>query len=304
MKTARLSVRTFPAPDYDLGATLDCGQAFRWRRAGRGWEGVLRGRWVEVIQEGDLVTAATVGPPGNWKWLTDYFQFSENLADVLASFPPDEPLRQAAGACRGLRLLRQEPWECLASFLLSSTKQIPQIRHIVARLCERFGERVETPPGRGPLWSFPTAPALARVDEAALRACGMGFRARYLAAVSRAVASGDADLEAIRTLSMAEARERLMALPGVGRKIADCVLLFAYGFPRAFPIDTWVLRALRELYFPGRVPKAAELIEFSESHFGPRGGYAQQYLFHYMRVRAGRVAPGGSIVATLPRDGN
>jgi N-glycosylase/DNA lyase len=116
----------------------------------------------------------------------------------------------------------------------------------------------------------------------------MGFRAPYLLAAARAVADGELDLERLRGLSLEAARNELINLPGVGRKIADCVLLFAYGFATAFPLDVWILKALRQLYFPRRKVSAKRLVTFSETHFGPNGGYAQQYLFHYMRTKVSR----------------
>ena len=142
--------------------------------------------------------------------------------------------------------------------------------------------------------AFPAAPRLAAASEAELRACKMGFRAPYLRATAQRVAEGALDLEALRACDLAEARARLIELPGVGAKIADCVLLFAYGFPGAFPVDVWVQRALRDLYFPRRRPTAARLRRFVATHFGPEAGYAQQYLFHYMRTRHGRGEEQGS----------
>jgi N-glycosylase/DNA lyase len=116
----------------------------------------------------------------------------------------------------------------------------------------------------------------------------MGFRAPYLLAAAAEVASGSLKLRGIQSLCLDEARTELLRLPGVGRKIADCVLLFAFGFQSAFPVDVWVLKALRQLYFPRRYPKPARLRAFADTHFGPHAGYAQQYLFQYMRTRGGR----------------
>jgi N-glycosylase/DNA lyase len=113
----------------------------------------------------------------------------------------------------------------------------------------------------------------------------MGFRAPYLRASARMVVESEVNLTAIAELSLESARNDLMRLPGVGRKIADCVLLFAYGFPEAFPVDVWVMKALRQLYFPKRRKSPKKILEFSQSYFGPNAGYAQQYLFHYMRTR-------------------
>jgi N-glycosylase/DNA lyase len=233
--------------------------------------------------------AEAAEPVTNWDWLADYLQVELDLEPVLRSFPDDEPMRTAVAACRGLRLLRQDPWECLASFILSSTKQIVQIQQIIALLCERFGEAVTVPAGEPPTWSFPSPARLATVTEGDLRACKMGFRAPYLLAAARAVAGGELALEKLAQQPLETARERLLELPGVGRKIADCVLLFSCGFTAAFPVDVWVMRGLRQLYFSRRRVTLRRLNEFAASHFGPQAGYAQQYLFHYMRTKAATV---------------
>ena len=134
--------KIFPVADYDLDATLASGQTFRWRRERGAWTGVVSGRWVQLSAKKQAIRAQTAEPVVDWSWLADYLQIGTDLAAVLASFPDDEPMRRAVAACRGLRLLRQDPWECLASFILSSTKQIVQIEQIVSLLCERFGEPV------------------------------------------------------------------------------------------------------------------------------------------------------------------
>ena len=299
-----------PVRDYDLAATLDSGQVFRWRQNEGSWEGVVGKHFVRLIQTHDGIRAETAMPVADWQWLRDFLQTETDLAAVLKTFPDDEPMRAAVTACRGLRVLRQEPWECLASFILSSTKQIVQIRQIIALLCERFGEPVNCcsgvsaerrklfgidksgfPPKATPLllkksqFSFPSPEKLATVSEAELRACKMGFRAPHLLAAARQTAEGKFDLENVRNLPLPEARTELMKLRGVGGKIADCVLLFAYGFDSAFPVDVWVERALRQLYFHRRRANEKRLRHFAATHFGPHAGYAQQYLFHYMRTK-------------------
>ena len=300
----------FSLHDYDLAATLASGQAFRWRPVADAWEGVVAGRWVRLRQTSDQLHAETAAPQCDWQWLRDYLQLDADLAAVLATFPDDAPMRAAVAACRGLRLLRQEPWETLVSFICSSTKQIVQIQQIIALLCERFGEPIPVgddvrslslnaergmpyaecepaPPHVSgyPVFAFPSAARLAACSEAELRACKMGFRAPFVLAAARAVAGGELDLGQLHTLPTAKARAALMSLHGVGRKIADCVLLFAYGKQDAFPVDVWVRRALQELYFPRRRPSAKRLEHFANTHFGPNAGYAQQYLFHYVRVK-------------------
>jgi N-glycosylase/DNA lyase len=277
--------RVFPADDYDLAATLASGQCFRWRRQGQNWEGVIGSHWVRLTATAGAIAAETVTPVATWEWLVGYLQLEADLSAVLRTFPDDEPMRAAIAGCRGLRLLRQDPWECLGSFILSSSKQIVQIQQIAGLLCERYGQPVPTPSGAPPAFAFPCPASLAAASEVDLRACKMGFRAPYLLGTARAIAEGRLDLEQLRRKPLEEAREQLLQLPGVGRKIADCVLLFGYGFERAFPVDVWVMKALRQLYFPRRRVGLKQLHRFAAEHFGPCAGYAQQYLFHYMRTR-------------------
>jgi len=279
------SSRIFNIRDYDLAATLTSGQAFRWQCRDGSWVGVIGKYWVRLHADEFSISATCAEPISDWTWLTEYLQLDLDLGQVLLKFPNDEPMRAAVTACRGLRLLRQEPWECLASFILSSTKQIVQIRQIVSLLCERFGESVATTPTFGPAYSFPSPARLARSTEAELRACKMGFRAPYLLETARLLAGAQFDLNRLHNLPVEIARAELMNLPGVGRKIADCVLLFAYGFQSAFPVDVWVMKALRQLYFPKRKVTMQRLHRFAAEHFGACGGYAQQYLFHYMRTK-------------------
>ena len=274
-----------PAGDYDLSATLDSGQVFRWQKENDSWTGVVGKNFVRLTQTHEGIFAETAAPQKNWDWLHDFLQIEIGLEKILQTFPDDEPMSRAVASCRGLRLLRQDPWECLASFILSSTKQIVQIRQIVSQLCECFGEPIIVHPNELPAFAFPTPEKIAGATEIQLRACKMGFRAPNLLAAARQIAEGAFDLEKIRRLDYAEARAELMKLRGVGGKIADCVLLFAYGFDSAFPVDVWIERALQRLYFPRRRASEPRLRRFAATHFGPHAGYAQQYLFHYMRTK-------------------
>ncbi len=277
----------FVAAELDLAATLDSGQAFRLERLSGGWEGVVGRRWVRLSQRGGVVEASAVGAAGDWGWIRDYLGLDVDLSGVYRSFPRDAALEAAVRACRGLRLLRQDPWECLASFLLSSTKQIRQIRQVVALLCERAGGLVEVPVGHGTVHAFPTAAEVVQVGEEVLRGCRMGFRAPHLMAAAEAVVEGRVDLAGLSAVPLEEGRERLMRLPGVGPKIADCVLLFSCGQARAFPVDVWVARSLCANYFGGETVPLPQLRAFAAAHFGPWAGYAQQYLFHYTRLGGG-----------------
>ncbi len=281
---------TIEVRDYDLAATLDSGQAFRWRQIDEGWEGVVAGKWVRLETRGETIQATThVGVP-DWRWLENYLQTAVNLDHIQSTFPDDEPMRQAVSACRSLRLLKQEKWECLASFILSSTKQILQIRQVVSRLCQRAGNEIDAPNERGPVFGFPGVEAVAGLNEQDLRSCGMGFRAPYLLGSARMIVDGAVRFDDLPAMDLASARAEIMKLPGVGRKIADCALLFSGMQPAAFPVDVWIMKALQQLYFPRRKRTIKQLQQFSESHFGPNAGYAQQYLFHYMRVHGGAPA--------------
>ncbi|MDB6058504.1 MAG: 8-oxoguanine glycosylase domain protein [Verrucomicrobiales bacterium] len=274
-----------PIEDYDLDATLSSGQAFRWKHIDGWWEGVIGQHWVRLRTEGKNLLAETAAPVADWTWLHHYLQLDVNLSAIVETFPNDEPMQASLDSCRGLRLLRQDPWECLASFICSSTKQIIQIQQIMAALCKTFGDSLPVPIGHAPAYSFPTAQRIANLTEADLRGCKMGFRAPYVLGTARAVVSGEVSLEALHQMKLVQAREQLLKFPGVGVKIADCVLLFAYGFDQAFPIDVWIMKAVQQLYFPKRRASLKRLRKFTETHFGPHAGYAQQYLFHYMRVK-------------------
>lgn len=274
--------------DYDLRATLECGQAFRWTQAGDGWDAVVEGRWWHVRHVPGGIEIKCADGNGDTRSLLGHLAVDEDLAAIMGTFPDDAPMRAAVSACKGLRLLRQEPWECLASFICSSTKQIVQIRQIVRDLSCQFGDPVAVPDGVATWHAFPDAGTLASASDASLRACKLGFRAPYLLDAARRVTDGRLDLATLKSVPTVEAREALMSIHGVGRKIADCVLLFAYGRQDAFPIDVWVRRALKDLYFPkARSVTATRLERFSSTYFGPYAGYAQQYLFHYARAHGG-----------------
>jgi N-glycosylase/DNA lyase len=280
-----LSHARFPVEDYNLDATLSSGQAFRWKQRDHSWEGVINEHWVRLRIDNNTLLAETVDPVTDWQWLRHYLQIDLNLSQIVSTFPKDEPMQASLRSCHGLRLLRQDPWECLASFICSSTKQIVQIQQIIAALCQTFGAAIRVPPGHATAYRFPPAEQIATLTEPQLRACKMGFRAPYLLGTARAIVHGEIDLDSLRKMELPKAREELLKCPGVGVKIADCVLLFAYGFDQAFPVDVWIMKAIQQLYFPKRKASLKRLRRFTETHFGPHAGYAQQYLFHYMRVK-------------------
>jgi N-glycosylase/DNA lyase len=215
-----------------------------------------------------------------------YFALDHPLAEICDAFPKDPVMNAARDFCRGLRVIRQPQWECLATFICSSMKQVAHIRQISLALRKRFGEQRRI--GNQLVYSFPPAHRIAQASEKELLKCKLGYRANNLRATARLVSSGEADLEAWSGLSDAELRKQLCVLPGVGSKIANCVMLFAYERLRAFPIDVWIERVLKIHYFSRRKKMSAQrLREFSETYFGEHGGYAQQYLFHHARMTSG-----------------
>lgn len=271
------------APDFDLAKTLDSGQVFHWEFFADGFIGMIGEQPVHLEQEGDQLLIRH----GNAELVRRYFALDHPLAEICASLPNDPVMQAAQHYCRGLRIIRQPRWECLATFITSSMKQVAHIRQISRALRKRFG-RQRFIAGQE-LFSFPSAQDVARTTETDLRQCALGYRAKNLLGTARLVASGEADLNAFALLSDAELRDQLCALPGVGRKVANCVMLFAYERLRAFPIDVWIERVLRDKYFSRRRRiTARELREFAANHFGEHGGYAQQYLFHHARKTASR----------------
>ncbi len=278
------------APDFDLAKTLDSGQTFHWERSGAGFVGAIGERAVYVEQRDDVLKIREGESPSRAREaralpgiVARYFALDHPLARICAALPNDPAMQAARDYCTGLRIMRQPKWECLATFICSSMKQVAHIRQMSAALRSRFGTRLSAYGNH--VSAFPTAERLAGTTEEELRACALGYRAKNLLATARLVASSEADLEGWRALPDGELRARLCELPGVGTKVANCVMLFAYERLRAFPIDVWIERVLREKYFPRRRKfRAGELQKFSARYFGEHGGYAQQYLFHHARV--------------------
>ncbi len=266
------------ALDFDLEKTLDSGQVFHWQKAGDGFVGAIGGRAAFVEQCGDFVLTNV-----DKEIIQNYFALDHPLGEICASFPKDEAMNAARAFCLGLRIIRQPKWECLATFICSSMKQVAHIRQISHKLRERFGEARQI--AARVVFMFPSAERIAASSEKELRECALGYRAKNLLATARQVANEDVDLEKLAALSDVDLRERLCALPGAGAKVANCVMLFAYERLRAFPVDVWIERVLREKYFPrARKLNTARLQAFTERYFGDHGGYAQQYLFHHARL--------------------
>jgi N-glycosylase/DNA lyase len=271
------------APEFDLALTLDSGQTFHWEKTDAGFAGTIGTRAAHVEQRGERLFVSK----GCANLCFKYFALDHPLAEICASFPRDPAMQAAVAFCHGLRIVRQPRWECLATFITSSMKQVAHIRQISQTLRRRFGEPRSL--GELTVYTYPPPQRIAQLGERDLRACALGYRAKNLLATARLIGRGEVDVDQMATLPDADLRARLCALPGVGTKVANCVMLFAYGRLSAFPIDVWIERVLMQQYFPRRRKMTArQLREFSEKHFGDHGGYAQQYLFHHARKTSPR----------------
>jgi N-glycosylase/DNA lyase len=274
------------APDFDLEKTLNSGQVFHWTAHGPGFAGTIGEIPVYVEQRGAELWVTPEQGAQVWR----HFALDHPMADIFASFPDDEALRAAIDFSRGIRIVRQPAWECLATFLTSALKQVPHIRAVSLAVRRRYGRHLRL--DNLELYAYPRPAVLAEASLDSLQACKLGFRAKNLLAAARMVAHGELDLDAIRSLPLAEARAQLGRVPGVGPKIANCVLLFAYERLDVVPVDVWIHRAVSQTYLPDQKKRTAELAvqTFSEKFFGPFAGYAQQFLFHHWRMtyRRGR----------------
>ncbi len=294
-----------PAADIDIAATLDGGQAFRWWPEHDGLRGVIGNRAVHISRcEGGVLARSMDGgrAEGIAAQVHDYIGAGLDLDALRLRFADDPCIGPAVTGYAGLRLLRQDPWECLVSFICSSTSNIPRIKLNVGSVAVALGTRVG--PGDRD-FQFPYPGAVAEAGETRLRELGLGFRAKYLVPAAEAVAAGHLDLHALRSASYIEAREALIALAGVGEKIADCVLAFSLDKPEAFPVDRWIKRALHKWYgLPENVSNSAAA-DWARAQFGEYGAIAQQYMFHRERLAGRAAAWGGDHIAlALPEDMN
>ena len=280
-----------PAQDFSLRDTLECGQAFRWQA----WHGVYYGfipirsesqaaGWgscaVRAAQDSQTLTIETADIRLTAEDVRQYFALDLDLPRVLASIDVDAQIHDAISRSHGLRILRQDSWECLASFILSSYNNIARIRGMIERLSQAYGAPVSFNGFRG--CSFPTPEAIAGAPERRLRELGLGFRAPYLKATARLIAEGGLPLETLKRTEYRVTKSSLMHCAGVGDKVADCVALFGFEKYEAFPIDLWIKRAMR-YYFRRSTMTPKGVHEFAQKHFGAYAGYAQQYLYHYVR---------------------
>ena len=320
---ALATVRFDAGQPVDLEASLLGGQAHRWKRAshpelveGDWYSGVLRGELVLIRQQGQTIEFLTSPsyPQAMIAKIRDHLRLDDDLEAIQAEIAGDPNVAAQVERYPGLRVLRQDPWECLIAYICSANSNIETIHRNMERLSDEFGEPLTlpiSPSGESvdpnspsPLRervgvrvkgveeeiitrnTFPKPVDLAEAGEAELRRLKLGFRAPYVHQAAIAVAERRLDLDHLVAAPYLEAKAELMALKGIGDKIADCIALMSLENMEAFPIDVWVRRALADWYFPGqKTPTNRILLEWAQGYFGRYAGYANQYLFHGRRLR-------------------
>ena len=263
---------------------MECGQSFRWQPLNGWYYGVVEGRLLKIRQENQTLIVESSADEEEDQldvFLRHYLDLNRDLPTILDAVDIDPFIHRSIETFRGMRILNQEVWECLASFILSQNNNVPRIKGIIRTISTRFGKKITLDDVID--YSFPTPQALAEAGVETLYDSGLGYRAPYMWAVSSTVAAGEFDLENLKSMSYAESKQELMGFKGIGEKVADCICLFSLGHVQALPIDVWVKRIIEQLYLK-REASIREIRRFAEDYFAEHLGYAQQYLFHYART--------------------
>ncbi len=273
------------AEDFDLRHIFECGQCFRWDRTGENeYTGVAFDKLLKISQQknanNEIIMFNTALDEYEKIWY-NYFDMGENYSDIKKRLcAEDEMMRTAAAAGEGIRILRQDVWETIVSFIISASNNIPRIKKIIALLCENFGEEKES---EGVIYyTFPSAERLAPLKPEELSCIKAGFRDKYIIDAARRVCDGRLDIEELAAADASGAREKLKTVSGIGNKVADCVVLFGLHKTDAFPVDVWVKRIMEYCYFQNETA-IPEISRFAKEKFGDLGGFAQQYLFYWAR---------------------
>ncbi len=260
-------------PFLNLAAIADSGQCFRWKPQAEGYLIPAMDRVLRARQEPDGTLALDCAEAEFHRLWKHYFDLEEDYGAMAAVLPAEDAyLRAAADYGRGIRILRQDPWETLATFLISQRKNIPAIRLAVEKLCAANGREIGRDEGE-PVFAFPSPPEMFSLGEEGLRACGLGYRTPYVLRAAEVFSRGDADLNGWNALDDGALENALCSLYGVGPKIARCVMLFGYHRLNAFPVDVWI-RRVEEKRYPGGI---------QPERFAPFAGVMQQYMFAYER---------------------
>jgi N-glycosylase/DNA lyase len=259
----------------DLDSTLGCGQVFRWRKEGDVWKGILNGKELRLCQKGgSIVAQGGIGEEA----LERYFRSDDDLDGIRSEISKDERIASMMGNAPGLRLIRQDPWECAASYVLATNANIPRIQKMIENICRTFGDIL---PGGG--FSFPRPDQISGGHEAA-KTCGLGFRCSRFVEFARLVDRGEIELEALRKVEYEECVKELKSYPGIGDKVADCVAVFSLDHLDAFPVDVRIKKAMEEMY--GVRGTYRSVNRFGREYFGRYAGYAQEYIYYsFQRTR-------------------
>jgi len=268
------------AQAFDIEASMDCGQIFGWHKQNGTYSGIIGSAAVSLRQSGDCVHIVSDLEIADGR-ISSFLGLDEDLEVIRAEIARDSFMGRIVGSVKGLRILKQDAWPCLCSYILSANNRVDRIDRLVKEIASRFG----TPHSieGQTIYSLPEPGDLADCSETGVRSCGAGFRAPYLVEAARMVAAGEVDLEAIRHLNEHEGRDALKKIPGVGDKIADCVQLFAFSKFRAFPVDVWIKRVIEKVYFHSSSLSPEEVRQFGQAYFGRFAGYAQEYIYYYAR---------------------
>ena len=276
--------------DFDIAGIFESGQCFRFLRGKDGsYTGVVRGCFANISynNEEDILTVWSDYMPKSealrLRFWRNYFDLDRDYKEIKQTLSDSDPVMERVFlAGGGLRVLNQEPWETLISFIISQNSNIPRIRGCIESLCAHFGEKIGYHENRE-LYAFPTIRALAGAGEEDLNLCRLGYRAKYIVETARQVnVDGGAFLDTADAVSAEKAEKYLLSLSGVGPKVAHCVMLFSMRKTDVFPIDVWMARAMNRLYGIDENDHEA-MREFATQNFSPWGGIAQMYLFEYIR---------------------
>lgn len=268
--------------DFDLIHIFDCGQSFRWLKQQDGsYIGVVGDKVSRVRFENEKLCISNSNFDDFVNVWYDYFDLGTDYEEIKKALcNKDEVMAQAIPFGQGIRLLRQDIWELLISFIISANNRIPRIMKSVETLSLSFGSKISSE--EGDFYTFPSPEALSSCPIDKIEICKAGFRCKYISHTSQMIRNGVVDLSALNTMNTDKARSELMKLSGVGPKVADCILLFSGTKFDVFPTDVWIKRIMEVLYFK-REATLKEIDEFSKDHFGRLAGYAQQYLFFFAR---------------------
>ena len=269
----RLIMSKMKVKDFNLEHTLECGQIFRINRQNNWYYINARDKFFKICQVKNEIEFHGVDE----EFIIHFFSLDENLSKILKEINKDEYIKKSIDKYRGLRILRQDPWECLISFICSTASNIPRIKSKLKALSESFGKKVSLD-GVGN-YAFPEPGNINNYNK--IVNAKTGFRAKYIFEANNTVSIKK--LNSLRVQSYESAKNELKKINGVGDKVADCVLLFSLGFHQALPVDTWIKKTIQLLYFDNATVSNEKIRAFGLDYFGTYAGYAQQYLFMFSR---------------------